>query len=99
MNIILIDIAMHTFNRCMQEDPNRASDNPEFTINLTYEFLDDVYQKWPVDMVREETEKGKGKGQLMTADAVQSKLEKKETHTLTTMVGCSYLNSKSELIM
>lgn len=61
-------------------------DDPNFTLTLQYEFLDDTYNTWPCDAVRRDTEEGRGTGTLLTEERIEMQLEKKSSHTLMVMV-------------
>lgn len=56
---------------------------------MTYEFIDDIYNKWPCDDVYMET---KDQGRKKIPDQqLQRIMESKETHTLSHMVGVSII--------
>lgn len=48
--------------------------------------MDDIYNEWHCDIVREDTDKGKGKGELFTTKKIQNEMERKKAHMLYYMV-------------
>lgn len=81
-----IDVAEFVFDRCISSSEDRAVDHPEYEVVLTYEFIDDVYNDWPCDIVRHEAEDGQTKGDVYTRKKIQRIMEQKETHTFSYMV-------------
>lgn len=80
------DVAMHCLNRCIAEEEEFPNDDEKYSLTLKYEFMDDVYSNWPCDIVRNDTEEGKGKGELYTIEKIEKELEKKESHVFSYMV-------------
>ena len=62
------------------------SDDYDYHIKLEYEFLDDVYNDWPCDQVRKDSDEGKGRGNLLTKYEIERQLKKKRNHSLWLMV-------------
>ena len=78
-------MASYTFNRCIKAS-DHTTDDPEYTITLDYEFIDDTYNIWPCDIIRMNTVEGKGKGDLYTAEKIQKEMESKDSHVFSWMV-------------
>lgn len=88
----VLDVAMHCLNRCIAEEEEFPNDDEKYSLTLKYEFMDDVYSNWPCDIVRNDTEEGKGKGELYTIEKIEKELEKKESHVFSYMV-CVFCSS------
>ena len=74
------------FDRCIGSPEDLPVDNPDYEVVLNYEFIDDVYNDWPCDIVRYEAEEGQKKGDVFTRKKIQHIMEQKETHTFSYMV-------------
>uniref|UniRef100_A0A7M5X847 Ion transport domain-containing protein n=2 Tax=Clytia hemisphaerica TaxID=252671 RepID=A0A7M5X847_9CNID len=80
------DVAQFVFDRCINSPEDLPVDNPDYELVLNYEFIDDVYNDWPCDIVRYEAEEGQKKGDVFTRKKIQRIMEQKKTHTFSYMV-------------
>ena len=82
----ITDVAYHAYSRCISASDDKPIDHEDFQVELTYEFVDDVYGDWVSDDVFMDTEEGRATGEKLTQNRLQRLMENKETHTYSHMV-------------
>ncbi|XP_065057285.1 transient receptor potential cation channel subfamily A member 1 homolog isoform X1 [Rhopilema esculentum] len=90
----LPEVGSFALNRCLRQSESLPPDHPDYHITLEYEFLDDVFNDWPMDAVRLDNDEGKGRGDLLTREEIARQLRKKKNHTLSVMAE----NKREELL-